>query len=243
MRSCYLADAAPRGVWVIAHRGFSAKYPENTMVSFQAAVDMKADFLELDVHLTLDGHVVVMHDADLKRTTDRSGRIADLTLAEIREADAGSWMGEEFAGQKVPLLEEVFEQIPIGIKCEIKDTGREMVDRALSVIRNADAFDRAVVSSFAEENLHWIREIEPDCQTLWLNGFDVDKVETTAHLSGPDHTMFKPELATALHERGMAVWPWTVNIPEDIRRVIDAGADGIITNWPGRVIEALENRG
>ena len=239
MRSRYIAANAPRGLWVIAHRGFSGRFPENTLVSFQAAVDMKADFIELDVHITGDGEIVVIHDADLKRTTDRQGNVEVMNLAEIREADAGVKMGAEFAGQRVPLLAEVFDQIPIGIKTEIKSVGKEVVEGTLNVIREADAFDRVVVSSFHEENLHWVRKLAPDCETLWLNGFEPTALDDLVHLSGPDHSRLTSEFCRVVHERGMAVWTWTANTPEEIRRAMKAGVDGIISNWPQNVMDEL----
>src|SRR5512135_2857797 len=96
---------------VIAHRGSSAYAPENTLAAFRLAAEQEADAIELDVDLTRDGHVIVMHDATVDRTTDGHGRVADLTLDEIRRIDAGAWKGAAFNGERVPLLEEVFEAV------------------------------------------------------------------------------------------------------------------------------------
>src|SRR5512135_1831254 len=107
---------------VIAHRGSSASAPENTLAAFQLAVEQEADAIELDVDLTRDGHVVVMHDATIDRTTDGHGRVTELTLAEIRGVDAGAWKAAAFDGERVPLLEEVFEAMGqrVLINVEIK---------------------------------------------------------------------------------------------------------------------------
>jgi glycerophosphoryl diester phosphodiesterase len=108
---------------VIAHRGASAYAPENTLAAFQLAAEQGADAIELDVDLTRDGHVVVMHDATIERTTNGHGRVHDLALDEIRQADAGVWKGVAFKGERVPLLQEVFEAVgqQLLINVEIKD--------------------------------------------------------------------------------------------------------------------------
>src|SRR5512143_1091036 len=96
---------------VIAHRGSAAYAPENTLAAFQLAAEQGADAIELDVDLTRDGHMVIMHDATIDRTTDGHGRVGDLTLEELRRVDAGAWKDAAFQGERVPLLEEVFEAV------------------------------------------------------------------------------------------------------------------------------------
>jgi glycerophosphoryl diester phosphodiesterase len=241
MASRYLAATAPRGLWVIAHRGCSGTCPENTMASFSAAVEANADFIELDVHLTSDGEVVVIHDGDIGRTTNGKGRVAQMTLAEIGKYDAGSWKSPRFVGEQIPSLREVLDLIPIGIKIEIKAEGRQIGRQVLELVRNADAMDRVVISSFNESTLVCLAEMGPEAERLWLGGFDVDRVPTLTTLSGPDHNdaNMTQQYVDAMHAKGIAIWPWTVDTPEEIRRVIGMGVDGIISNWPGRVIQEL----
>lgn len=93
-----------KNIMLVGHRGLRDLYPENTMVSFQAALDLKMDLIEFDVHFTKDKHIVVCHDANIDRTTNGSGAICDMTLEEVKSYDAGSWMAEEFAGQQIPTL-------------------------------------------------------------------------------------------------------------------------------------------
>ncbi|MDP6125563.1 MAG: glycerophosphodiester phosphodiesterase family protein, partial [Candidatus Latescibacteria bacterium] len=107
--SRFRAHKAARGRWVVAHRGWSSVYPENTMRAFSEALDLGVDALELDVHLTSDGKAVVIHDRLLDRTTDMTGAIVDMSLSQIRAADAGIRKGDEFAGERVPTLREVLD--------------------------------------------------------------------------------------------------------------------------------------
>ena len=242
MATRYLAQAAPRGCWVIAHRGCSATHPENTMAAFKAAVEANADFIELDVHITGDGNVVVIHDAELKRTTDSEGNVEDMALADIRKADAGSWKDASFAGEKVPTLEEVFQEIPIGVKVEIKSEGEEICRRVLEIVKAADALDRVVISSFSEDNLRRLSVLEPESQRLWLNGCEPKRVMCLTQLAGPDYRDLRPGFVVEMHELSLGVWPWTVDRPEEIAMMLEMGVDGIISNRPDLVIAALTSK-
>ncbi len=209
------------------------------MAAFKAAAERNADFIELDVHITGDGNVVVIHDDELDRTTDRQGNVEEMPLAEIRKADAGSWKAENFTGERVPTLEEVFAEIPIGIKVEIKSEGDAICRQVLEIIKDADALGRSVVSSFSEANLQRLAALEPECQRLWLNGFEPRRVMCLTHLAGPDYRKLRPQFVSEMHELDLGIWPWTVDEPEEIAMMIELGVDGIISNYPDRVIGAL----
>jgi glycerophosphoryl diester phosphodiesterase len=147
---------------VIAHRGSSAYAPENTLAAFQLAAEQQADAIELDVDLTRDGHVVVMHDAAIDRTTDGSGYVGDLTLTEIRQADAGAWKDAAFKGERVPLLEEVLEAVgqQLLINVEIKDRsllGNGLEAQVAALIAKHNLIDRVLISSFNPFSLRRVK--------------------------------------------------------------------------------------
>src|SRR5439155_1600574 len=134
---------------IIAHRGASGTCPENTLVAFARAAALGAHMIELDVQLTRDGAVVVMHDWTLERTTDGSGAVCDRTLAEIRGLDAGAWFGSAFRGTRVPTLAEVLAAVGLPVNVELKPVGDDGLEaRALAVVESAGAPARVVLSSF-----------------------------------------------------------------------------------------------
>ena len=154
-------SAASKDVETIAHRGASGYAPENTMAAFEKAVDMKADYFELDVQMTKDGKLVVIHDTSVDRTTDGSGMVKDLTLEEIHNLDAGSWFGEEFANERIPTLGEVLDEFrgKSGILIEIKSPSlypgiEEKIAAELSA-RNLDKpnNNKIIVQSFDQESV------------------------------------------------------------------------------------------
>lgn len=236
--SHYIAARAPRGRWVIAHRGNSGTYPENTMPAFRSALELGADAIELDVHLSADGEVIVMHDDRLHRTCTGSGHIADLDSSYILEQDAGSWKSDEFKGTPVPLLREVFAEIPLPVMVEIKPEGENVVQATVDVIREAGAEDRAIIASFHDENLDVARKLLPESERLVLGDPEMERW-TFSHIAAPHFSEATPSIALAVHVTGGALWCWTADSHEDIQQVIDLGADGIITNEPGRAIAML----
>ena len=157
-------------VTVAAHRGWRGKYPENTMRGFREALELDIDAIEMDVHMTCDHHIVVCHDADISRTTDKSGRIFFMTLDEIREADAGVKFGEEFKGEKVPTLEEFLELMAtrpdVKVLLELKDYPEELGDfayasaeKSISLCKEYGVYgkDRLTVISFSAGLVAWLR--------------------------------------------------------------------------------------
>jgi len=239
VRSRYLARKAPRGRWVIAHRGASGCYPENTISAFRAGVEAGADAIELDVHLSKDGEVVVMHDDHLGRTASGKGKLADLTLAEIRAVDVGSWKSPEFAGKRIPTLREVFAEISLPVMVEIKPEGEQVVRRTVEAIRDTGAETRTIIASFSETNLRWASEMLPECERLALGKPKLQRVLDLAHIAGPHFDDADGKLVNDLHRNDRALWVWTVDEPKDIERMLRLGVDGIISNWPDRVVTAL----
>jgi glycerophosphoryl diester phosphodiesterase len=227
---------------VIAHRGQSGVYPENTLIAFKGAIQTGADFFELDVHLTRDGVPVVLHDAELKRTAGLEGKkIQDLTLAEARELDAGAWKGDQFKGERIPTLKEALEAARgrINVMVELKSGNPGVAEKAVEVIQETDMVHNVIVASFSEEYIKTAREVEPQLRTLGLQSKMVEwerEDEAYADILGCSISEeITPELLRAVHMRGMQVWVWTVDNVEDMKRLAEMGVDGIISNYPERM--------
>lgn len=229
---------------VIGHRGASGTRPENTLVSFRRAVELGAHMVELDAQLTADGHVVVLHDDTLDRTTTGLGPLAARTLAEVQACDAGSWFAPAFAGERVPTLAAVLTAVPIPVNVELKGLRPDdLEERALRVIEGAGALNRVVFSSFEAGRLVALRRLTQRAQVAVL--WDRPKVEDALRLA-------ERVGARALHVRndqrapaqiaegrsaGLEVRVWTVNNPADLASLVDAGADGIFTDFPERFLQ------
>jgi glycerophosphoryl diester phosphodiesterase len=240
---------------IIAHRGAAGEAPENTLAAFRLGMEQGCDAIELDIHLSKDGEIIVCHDETIDRTTDRTGAIRELTVTELKEADAGRWFNEKYAGERIPLLEEVFELVPpnIMINVEIKGfSGERLLETALArLLRRTGRLSSVVVSSFDFNSLAVLKQIEPDARIGLL-------YEDKATLADPANPLAKPvavpvyslhqyfdkldggEILEALRE-GMQVYPWTVNEENQIRLMIEYGVSGVITDFPGRMKRILES--
>jgi glycerophosphoryl diester phosphodiesterase len=228
---------------VIAHRGASGTRPENTLAAFRHAVALGADMIELDVQLTRDGEVIVIHDTSLDRTTDGRGPVQGRTLAELRELDAGRWFDPAWAGERVPTLAQVLAEVPLPVNVELKPAGDDGLEaRALAVVAAAGAMGRVVFSSFEEEALVRLRETSPDATiaVLWeseilsLAQQRMERVAATAlHLRKDAAT---PRMLARLRSSGVVVRVWTVNDQAEIDRLAAAGIGGFFTDYPERFL-------
>ena len=231
----------------IAHRGSSGTHPENTLTAFLAAADEGAQMCELDVQATRDGAVVVMHDETVDRTTDGHGAVAQLTLAEIRHLDAGAKFDAKFSGERVPTLDEVMKAVSgkLGLNIEIKEGAVER--QVCELMRSHDALTTSIVSSFEWKALEAVRAIDPAIRV----GLLAEKnpaalldgaVAMRAYAVNPRYDMVDAEFCREAHARGLAVLVWTVDAPAAMRILIDAGVDGIMTNYPARLRDVLAGR-
>ncbi len=228
---------------VIAHRGASGTCPENTLASFLRAAALGAHMIELDVQLTRDRHVVVMHDRTLERTTDGRGRVRDCTLAELQRLDAGAWFGATFRGERVPTLAEVLAAVRLPVNVELKAVGDDGVEeRSLAVVRAATAEARVVFSSFDPETLLRLRRSAPAAciAVLWEHAPIAEAVAiaervgaTALHLRKDAVTPLTLAAATAAR---LSVRAWTVNDPGDSARLAGDGVEGIFTDFPERFL-------
>jgi glycerophosphoryl diester phosphodiesterase len=239
---------------VIAHRGSSAYAPENTLAAFQLAVRQEADAIELDVDLTRDGHVIVIHDATIDRTTDGHGRVADLTLDEIRQVDAGSWKSAEFKGERVPLLEEVLEAVGQQLLIDIEIKGMSLLGHGLEaqvagLIGKHGLIDRVILSSFNPFALRRVKRHDPRLACALIYAPDSPIFLREAWLAPlipglnarhPHYSQVNKTMVDRLHAQGLVVNVWTANQASTIRAMLQAGVDGIIGDDPVLIRETLE---
>jgi len=229
----------------IAHRGASGTFPENTLSAFRAAIDAGADMCELDVQLTRDGAVVVIHDETVNRTSDGRGKVAELTLEEIQRLDAGAWFKDGSSrGERIPTLDAVFGATAgrCGLNIELKAAGAE--GQVAAVMQKRDAFGTSIVSSFNWDYLAKIRDLDSRIRFGLLaergsTDLLMAAVAMHAHAINPRFDMVTADLCKAAHERGLMVYTWTVDPPEAMRRLIEFGVDGIMTNYPDRMRAVL----
>jgi glycerophosphoryl diester phosphodiesterase len=239
-----IADSirVPRAV--VAHRGDSGHRPENTQVAFQAAVDMGVECIELDVHLSRDGALIIIHDGSVDRTSDSQGKVAELTLEQIKAMDAGRWFGEAFAGERFLTLEEALDVIaaPVRLNVHIKayTETRDVVTAAtVKCLRERELLDRAYLAS-DEETLAVARAC---CAGIEVCNLSVqppqDYVARSAGIGcrilQPGHAMTTPELVAAAHAHEMQVFPFFADEEDEMRRLINCGVDGMLTNEPARL--------
>ncbi|MCZ8523126.1 MULTISPECIES: glycerophosphodiester phosphodiesterase [Paenibacillus] len=240
----------PNRPLVIGHRGAAGEAPENTLASFGLAVKQGADAVELDVHLSADGELIVCHDATVNRTTDGAGVIAEMTTDQLRRLDAGRWYDETYAGEGLPTLEEVFVQVPawVMINVEIKcPYSPRLQQRLLELLKQYGRLDSTVVSSFNHKILRLLQEAEPALKIGLLYDANLVHHRGLAEGSGmkvyslhPHHLLIDPEDVADAAAHGLKVYPFTVNDEVQMHRAIRAGMSGIITDYPARLRLLLE---
>ena len=260
-------DVAERECLNIAHRGARAHAPENTLQAFDLALKMGADMIELDVHPTADGHVVVHHDDDVLRCTDAAQRfprrasyfISDFSLAELRELDAGSWFGDVAGTIRIPTLDEVLaiaEADSTFVNIELKMIPRmyrELVPRVIECVNRARAAHLVLLTSFDHQALREVRARSAEIATGVLSSDRLaDPVEYLAALDADAYHpscdaigayaadgMLDYDTIQALHGVFKQINVWTCNEPQRMQQLVDAGVTGIITDYPKRLQKVL----
>jgi glycerophosphoryl diester phosphodiesterase len=235
----------------IAHRGASGYAPENTFAAFRRATALGAGFIETDLQLSRDARLVAIHDATVNRTTNGQGAVHDMTLAELRRLDAGSWFGSEFAGERIPTIEEILEfasKHDVVFYLEMKPSGSWGGEHALiSALRESGEIARTVVISFDPAILAGVRKIEPTLMTgLLFEGHipnPLDKaVEIGARQLAVRGDLVTPRLLKEARGHDLQVVCWTVNHPGHMRLLVQAGVDGIISDYPDRLLELTRRK-
>ncbi|MCK6539889.1 MAG: glycerophosphodiester phosphodiesterase [Anaerolineales bacterium] len=255
---------------VIAHQGGDGVWPGDTLYAFEKAVETGADVLEMDAHITKDGHIVLMHDETVDDTTDGMGRIEDMTLEELKKLDAAyDWSkdgGQTFPyrglGITVPTLDEAFEKFPqMRYVIEIKLTKTPIDAPLCNLIRKYDMQDKVMVASFHDDAMGNFRSTCPEVATsasrgevtrfvllgkIFLSGLVAPQYQSIQPPYDPAESMNIPIMTKRFireaHAKNIRVEPWTVDDPELMRQYIEWGVDGIITDRPDLMVEILETR-
>jgi glycerophosphoryl diester phosphodiesterase len=234
---------------VIGHRGAMGYAPENTIVSFQKAIELGVDAVELDVHLTRDGGVVVLHDPVLERTTSGRGLVRDHTLAEICDLDAGAHFGSEFAGQQVPALDEVLAWARGRCVVDIEIKGDPapypgIEERVVALVRSNDMVDQAIVISFEHPTARRVKALAPEIAAGVLYRCRPVDAVAMARAAGveallPHWSDCRAEDVARAHDAGLSVHAWATSEPAEIRALLTMGVDSICSNHPDRVFEEI----
>lgn len=233
----------------IAHRGASAYEPENTLRAFARAIEMGATLLELDIHLSRDGHPVVIHDADLSRTTNGTGRVSDLTLDEIQRFDAGR-------GEHVPTLTEVIDLVQDQVQLYIELKGQQTPALVVATLQAKDFIDQAILGSFYPWLPQKAKFLEPALRTSvlvswrdwqadfvgWALAVDADFVHLCwEHGSPTPHQLVSPYLINSIRRQGLEIVLWHEERPEELVELVKLDVYGICTNTPD-VLAAILGR-
>jgi glycerophosphoryl diester phosphodiesterase len=254
---------------VIAHQGGDGLWPGNTLYAFEKALETGADVLEMDAHITKDGHIVLIHDETVDRTTDGEGSVDDMTLEELKHLDAGyDWSGDDgqthpYRGQgiRIPALAEVFERFPqMRYAIEIKRSGIPMEQPLCDLIRLYNMQEKVLIASFHDASMQTFRTTCPEVATsasrgevtkfvilgkIFLSGLVAPGYQSIQPPYDPEESYNIPIMTRRFireaHAKNIRVEPWTVNDPDLMRQYIGWGVDGIITDRPDLMAEILEN--
>jgi glycerophosphoryl diester phosphodiesterase len=251
-----------RKVEVIAHRGASGTHPENTLAAIKQAINLGVDWIEIDVRQTLDRVLIVIHDETLSRTTSGRGRIISKNYSTIKQHDAGSWFSPEFKDEKIPSLNEVLnlvEKSNCKLLIELKGTllaQPKLASNIISMLEKHAMKERVLLQSFNSEVLRALQKEDP---TVALNNlinyhsrsmpFYIDRIPKLGNIYrvkytegiNPNYKKVTEKMVAKVHESGKKMYCWTVDNPSHMEQLIELGVDGIITNYPERLLALLNN--
>lgn len=240
-------------VLVIGHRGALGHAPENTMSSFERGLEIGCDLIELDVHMSADGHVVVMHDADVSRTTDGRGRLKDMDLVAVKKLDAGIRFNERFRGERVPTLEEVLDwaRTRIGLVIEIKgdpQPAEGIESKIIDLIARYGMMNDVMVISFYHEAVRRVKELEPRLAAgILYSGQLVDTVAAAraarADSVRPQWYYWTAKLVQEVHAAGLTASTWVANDEKVMKHLVAMGIDSIGCDYPDRLCAFLDRNG
>ncbi|WP_114570876.1 glycerophosphodiester phosphodiesterase [Exiguobacterium flavidum] len=270
------ASAAPANdllsqdrILTIAHRGASGYAPEHTMAAYELAqLKLKADYIEIDLQMTKDGELIAMHDETVDRTTNGTGEVKSMTLAEIKQLDAGSdfnaanptYAKAEYAGAEVPTLEEVLDRFGKGANYYIETKSPEVYPgmeeklhetlKSHGLVGKRNHEGQVLVQSFSEASLQKMRKIDPEVplvqlleakDMLLMTNERLDEIKSYAIGVGPSFKGVTAENARMVKEKGLLLHPYTVNEEPDMRRMLDLGVTGVFTNYVDRFEQVLKS--
>lgn len=238
---------------VVAHRGASSLAPENTLAAVHKGLELEVDLIEIDVHRSLDGELVVIHDETVDRTTSGKGRVKNLTLSELKKLDAGRWFKLSFWGERIPTLREVLEATKDKTILLIELKGERTEARTVDLVRELGMENQVIIQSFDFQQIQKVKQRAPEIPTMWLVREPDHSAEPKraanwmANIAeyvgasgiGVRHNWHTPELMDTARERDLAVFVWTVDDKAALQHFIEAGVHGIITNRPQDLIKLL----
>lgn len=234
-----------------AHRGASGYFPENTMMAFEKAIEMNCTGIETDVQMTKDGVLVLIHDEHVDRTTNGTGLVKDYTFSELNKLDAGSFLSSSFSKCRIPTVEELInfvEDKNIIINFEIK-TGivfyENIEEKLIELIYKHKMENKVILSSFNHYSMVECKKISKHIKTglLYMAGLYEPEIycqHTGADALHPFYMAINKEIVSAAHKKGLLVNPYTVNHEKAMKTMLDAGVDGIITNFPDKLDKLLK---
>jgi len=253
---------------LFAHRGASGEAPENTMAAFQRAVDMGIEYIELDVHASEDGQVMVIHDATIERTTNGLGAVRNYSLAALQQLDAGYRFSPDegkmlpFRASDViiPSLQEVLRSFPqVKFTVEIKPSDPPIEEPVIAVVKDCDRADDVIIASEHDVVLARVRTLAPDMPTNFGYNEVVDFIQrvATGQLDGyqpsgralqipPTYQnipLVTEQTVAAAHQLNVEIHAWTINEPHEMRSLLDLGVDGVMSDFPSRLLEVARGRG
>lgn len=251
----------------IAHRGASGHAPEHTIEAYKQAKDLGADYIEIDLQMTKDGHLVALHDETVDRTTDGTGKISEMTLEEIKKLDAGTWFNEEnpdfaqesYKGEQIPTLKEIFEEFGHDVNYYIetkKPEGKGQMEKALVSLLDEYGFleksvdpSKVIIQSFSTESLLKVHELNDSIPLVQLQTQEqiekMDSQEKFEEISdyavglGPYFKAIDMEYVKNAEKAGLLVHPFTPNEPVEISKLKSWGVNGVFTNYAESYVEAL----
>ena len=248
-----LTGCSKRSTEIIAHRGASYSAPENTLASVIQAWELGADAVEVDIYLTPDNRIVIIHDADTERTAGVKHAVAETPSDVLRQLDVGSWKSSDYRGEKIPYLDEVLDTIPAGRRLiiEIK-CGPEVIPRLVEVLNNSGKMDQVAIISFNFRACEQVKPLVPRIPVYYLCSVpetDEERRELTtriksAGIDGLDIQYKGIDDAFIRMARGadLDLYVWTVNDPVIAQQMTQAGVDGITTDRPGWLRENMSGR-
>jgi len=233
----------------VAHRGASALAPENTLAAYRLAIQAGMELVECDLRRTRDGTIVIMHDAQVNRTTDGTGQVSELTVEQIKSLDAGSWFHPRFRGERVPTLRQFLDQVAGRIRpvLELKEDG--LAAEVAAELERRGLLEQSLIVSFRRSELAEVRRLAPALATGFLCGDELSREqalqgarEVGATMLGPWEGMISPELAAEAHAQGLVLQAWTVDDRTRMAQLLALGVDVIATNQPLTPEERLRLR-
>lgn len=234
--------------WVVAHRAGAAAAPENTLAALERSIAAGADMAEIDVRMTRDGRLVVMHDGSLERTTGVDRNVWEMDSAAVGRLDAGAWYSGAFAGERVPALEEMLAaargRIPLMIELKPAPMEQDLVEEAVRLIRAAGMEGQCVLACADPELLRRSKKLAPALDTLYIGGTLTPELCGLAYVDG--YSIYSAALTESIveqvHGEGKTIYVWTVNTAKEIRAALKLGADGVVTDDPALAVRLRAGR-